>query len=92
MRIVRGIPFLVLASFLLVWLGKGAHLGITRDFVAVPVPDPVTGIEGFRMEPVWIPGLDFLAAGFGLAGVLFVIRIIPWSRWWNRTGKETHED
>jgi len=81
------IPAVVLGSWLAVWLARGAHLGFTRDFEAVRVPDRVTGIVGFRMEPVWIPGLDFLAAGFGLAGVLFVILAISGSRWWNRIRK-----
>ena len=89
MRLKWLIPVATLALFLAVWLAKGAHLGFTRDFEPVQVPDPVTGIVGFRMEPVWIPGVDFLVAGLGLAGVLFMILAVPWPRWWNRIRKES---
>jgi hypothetical protein len=47
----------------LYWLGAGAHRGWTQTSVAVKSVDEVTGIEGIRYEPRFVPGLDFLAGG-----------------------------
>ena len=58
------------------WLAQGAHAGWTRHSQFVTFEDPVTGLTGVRVEPAWIPGLDFLVLS-GVSGVLF-FGILGW--------------
>ena len=57
------------ASF---WAVKGAHTGWTQNKQQVKTLDPITEIEQIEWVDKFLPGLDFLAAGLGLAGVLLV--------------------
>ncbi|MDB6125638.1 MAG: hypothetical protein JWQ71_4631 [Pedosphaera sp.] len=45
-------------------------MGFTKTSVAHIEKDPVTEIETPRYEKRFVPGVDFLAAGLGLAAVL----------------------
>jgi len=56
------------ASF--VWVGLGANRGWTKTQVPVKTLDQVTGIEGVSYRQKFEPGVDFLGAGFLLAGAL----------------------
>ena len=52
------------------WFFGGPNLGFTKTSVAHIEKDPVTEIETPRYEKRFVPGVDFLAAGLGLAVVL----------------------
>jgi hypothetical protein len=52
------------------WLATGASRGWTKTSVMVKTLDPVTGIEGISYQKKFLPGVDFLGASFGVAGVL----------------------
>ncbi len=53
-----------------VWLATGANRGWTKTSEAVKTLDEVTGIEGISYQKKFLPGVDFLGAGFGGAAVL----------------------
>jgi hypothetical protein len=53
------------------WFFKGHNTGWTRNTVFKPVHDPVTGLDGSVPERAFIPGVDFLAIGLGLAALQF---------------------
>jgi hypothetical protein len=72
MRTKLRLAALVLMLFVLgFWFACGHNTGFTKNQVLTTIPDPVTGLEG----PVWVkkfvPGVDFLAVGFLLAGLQF---------------------
>jgi hypothetical protein len=52
------------------WLAAGASRGWTKTSVMIKTLDPVTGIEGISYQKKFLPGVDFLGAAFGVAGVL----------------------
>ncbi len=52
------------------WLATGASRGWTKTSVMIKTLDPVTGIEGVSYEKKFLPGVDFLGASIGVAGVL----------------------
>ena len=52
------------------WAGTGANRGWTKTSVAMKTLDDVTGIEGITYKPKFLPGVDFLGAGAGLAILL----------------------
>ena len=52
------------------WLVTGANRGWTKTSVPVKTADEVTGIEGISYRKQFLPGIDFLAAAWGTAGVL----------------------
>lgn len=52
------------------WLTLGASRGWTRTSVPVKTLDEVTGIEGIQYRKQFVPGLDFLAVGLLMAGML----------------------
>lgn len=56
---------------LALWFFGGPNLGWTKTSVAVPYTDEITGIEAVRWEKRFLPGLDFLAGGLGISGILF---------------------
>lgn len=60
---------LLTASF---WAVKGAHTGWTQNKQQVKTIDPITEIEQIEWREKFLPGLDFLGAGLGLAGALLV--------------------
>jgi len=53
-----------------VWLATGANRGWTKTSVPVKTLDEVTGIEGISYQKKFLPGVDFLGAGFGGAALL----------------------
>ena len=60
------------------WLAAGAHRGWTQTSVPIKTVDDVTGIEGIKYQPRFVPGVDFLGTavlGAGaLAGVSLMFR------------------
>jgi hypothetical protein len=58
------------------WFFKGHNTGWTATKVFVPVHDPVTGIDGTVEQPKFVPGVDFLVVGLGLAALQFASSFI----------------
>jgi uncharacterized protein YneF (UPF0154 family) len=54
------------------WAVKGAHIGWTQNKQQVKTIDPITEIEQIEWQEKFLPGLDFLAIGLGLASALLV--------------------
>lgn len=53
------------------WGMKGAHRGWSQNRVPVKQIDEVTGLEHITYEDRFVPGVEFLGAGFALsAGLL----------------------
>ena len=55
---------------LALWFFGGPNLGWTKTSVDRIETDPVTGLEGHFPEKRFVPGVDFLACGFLVGGVL----------------------
>ena len=69
----RALQILALAILLVTagtWAGTGGNRGWTKTSVAVKTLDDVTGIEGITYQKKFLPGVDFLGAGAGLAILL----------------------
>ncbi len=54
------------------WLFGGPNLGWTKTSVPVAMKDPVTELDYVEWQQNFVPGVDFLGAALGLAGILFV--------------------
>ena len=57
------------------WAAKGAHTGWSQNQVPVKQTDEITGIEFVTYEQRFVPGVDFLGAGTGLAAGLFAVSL-----------------
>ena len=57
------------------WTAKGAHTGWSQNQVPVKQTDEITGIEFVTYEDRYVPGVDFLGAGTGLAAGLFAVSL-----------------
>jgi hypothetical protein len=69
-RFLRLIAVLLLAGTIAIWLATGAHRGWTRTSVTEMQHDAVTGIEFPVERDKFVAGVEFLAAGIGLAAAL----------------------
>jgi hypothetical protein len=76
-RLLRGglrvAALVVLVAGLGFWAAKGAHTGWSMDRVPVKQTDEITGIEFVTYEDRYVPGVDFLGLGAGLAAGLFAV-------------------
>ena len=61
--------FVALAT-LAVWLATGAHRGWTKTSVMITEIEPVTGQENNFQRKQFVMGIELLAAGIALAGLL----------------------
>jgi hypothetical protein len=57
------------------WAAKGAHTGWSQNQVPLKQTDEITGIEFVTYEQRYVPGVDFLGAGTGLAAGLFAVSL-----------------
>jgi len=64
LRVAAALLALVTTAF---WFFSGPNTGWTKHRVVHMIKDPVTEIEGPVYEKRYIPGLDFLVCGLGLA-------------------------
>jgi hypothetical protein len=55
------------------WAAKGAHTGWSQNRVPHRQVDEITGIEFVTYEDRFVPGVEVLAAGLGLAAGLFAV-------------------
>lgn len=71
-------PAIIAVGTSLFWAFKGCYSGWTQTQTRQIHTDEITGIEYTTYEDVFIPGIDFLAAGLGMAFTLalaiFLIR------------------
>lgn len=58
------------------WAAKGAHRGWSMNQVPVKQTDEITGIEFVTYEKRFVPGIEFLGAGTGLAAGLFALSFL----------------
>ena len=71
MRTTLRIGALAIMLFsLALWFFGGPNLGWTKTSVDRIQKDPVTDLEGHFPEKRFVPGVDFLAASLGMAGLL----------------------
>jgi hypothetical protein len=72
--------FFVLAIFAY-WAAAGWNRGWTKDKIAAPKLDEVTGIEYVEFQDHFVPGIDFLTLGscigIAIAGSTFFFRKKP---------------
>lgn len=57
------------------WTAKGAHRGWSMNQVPVKQVDEITGIEFVTYQDRFVPGIEFLGAGTGLAAGLFILSL-----------------
>lgn len=67
-RIAALLLALVVVGF---WFATGRNTGWTKNKEFQPVHDPVTGLDGSVEVKKFVPGIDFLALGLGLAALQF---------------------
>ncbi len=61
----------VLLGSIAFWATKGARTGWSQHQVPVTEVDDVTGLEYVRYEDRFVPGVEWLAGGCGVAVFLF---------------------
>ena len=69
-RFLRSLALFVVLAAAATWLATGANRGWTKTSVPLKTLDEVTGIEGITYQARFLPGVDFLGAAFGGAGLL----------------------
>ena len=72
LRLVAALLALATVGF---WAAKGAHRGWSQDRVPVKQIDEVTGLEHITYEDRYVPGVEVLAAGVGLAALLAAVSL-----------------
>jgi hypothetical protein len=70
-KILRLIALALFATTVGYWAVQGAHTGWSQNRVPITKTDEITGIAYIVYEDRFVPGVDALAAGVGLAGGLF---------------------
>lgn len=58
------------------WAAKGAHTGWSQNQVPMKQTDEITGIDYVTYEKRFVPGVEFLGGGVGLATGLFVVSLL----------------
>lgn len=82
LRLAAVTLFLATVGF---WAAKGAHTGWSQNKVPVKQTDEITGIEYVTYEDRFVPGVEILGAGTGLATGLFVVSLLFNSKTTNPT-------
>lgn len=75
-RALRWIALLLLAASAGFWAAKGAHRGWSQHKVPVAQKDEITGLDYVSYEDRFVPGVEFLAGGVGLAAALFALSFL----------------
>lgn len=75
-RLLRVSSLVILAATIGVWAVLGAHRGWSMNRVPHTQVDEITGIEYVTYEARFVPGVDWLAAGSGLAAFLFALSFL----------------
>lgn len=81
-RTLQTLSAVIVFAVVIVWAGKGANTGWTKNKAQIKTIDPVTEIEQIEWKNDFVPGLDFLGVGlFSAAALAIAARFI-------RTNKE----
>ncbi len=75
-RIPQTIALGLVVAVIGFWAIKGAHTGWSQNRVPRSKTDEVTGIVYTVYENRYVPGIDLLAGGVGLAGALFAVSFL----------------
>ena len=70
-KVLQFIALALFATTVGFWVVKGAHTGWSQNRVPVTKHDEITSIAYTVYEDRFVPGIDVLAAGVGLAGGFF---------------------
>ncbi len=74
-RSLRFLAALLALATIAFWAMKGAHRGWSQDRVPVKQIDEVTGLEHITYEDRYVPGVEVLGAGVGLAALLAAVSL-----------------
>lgn len=75
-QILRLAAVVLLVATVGFWAAKGAHTGWSQNQVPVKQTDEITGIDYVTYEKRFVPGVEFLGGGVGLATGLFVVSLL----------------
>ncbi len=75
-RLSRLAAAVVLIAVVGFWMLKGAHTGWSQNQVPIKQTDEITGIDYITYEKRFVPGVEFLGAGVGLAAGLFAASLL----------------
>ncbi len=70
-KILQFIALALFAATVGFWALRGAHTGWSQNRVPTTKTDEVTGIAYTVYEDRYVPGIEILGGGVGLAGVFF---------------------
>jgi hypothetical protein len=70
-KMIRLFALLLAVVVVCIWCFGGRNTGWTKNKVFQPMHDPVTGLDGSVEVKKFVPGVDFLALGLGLAALQF---------------------
>lgn len=76
-KLLRVASALCIVAVLAVWLALGANLGWTKTSVSIQKTDEITGIEYSVQEARFVPGVEFLAGGIGIAFTIASVTFLP---------------
>jgi hypothetical protein len=69
--VLRGAALILATASVLFWAATGAHRGWTKTSVPIPKKDPVTDQDYVEWQKKFVPGVELLATGLGMAAALF---------------------
>ncbi|WP_438479192.1 hypothetical protein [Oleiharenicola lentus] len=72
-KFLRILAALVAIGIVGFWFAKDGRTGWSQDRVPVNQKDEITGIDYVTYEERFVPGIDTLGAGLGVAAALFVL-------------------
>lgn len=74
-NILRLATVVILLATVGFWAAKGAHTGWSQNQVPLKQTDEITGIEYVTYEKRFVPGVEFLGAGLGVASGLLLVSL-----------------
>ena len=74
-NLTRIFALLVAIGTVAYWATKGCHTGWSMDRIPVQLVDEVTELEYTVYEERFVPGIDTLAVGLGVSGLIFGITL-----------------
>ena len=75
-RVLQTIALGLFVTTIGFWAFKGAHTGWSQNRVPMSKTDEVTGIVYTVYENRYVPGIDLLAGGVGLASALVAVSFL----------------
>ena len=72
-RSLRWTSLAIVCAAIGFWAGKGAHTGWSMHRVPINQVDEITGIAFVTYEDRFVPGIEWLGGGLGLAVLVFAV-------------------